>query len=407
MAISEQLQRIAENQQKVYDAGKFAILNESEYMNPTVSGSVIAVNDVNAMEHKLGVKVTSKNLMVKTPVMKNTVDTFANCFFLPKGTYTISMEISNATNWRFIYSLYTTDGELVSETSTNTTHLTASNNMYYHASSSTYRMSSNGTQTEQTITTDDDYYISINFGAGDTTSSSKSSNVQLELGSTATEYTPYITDFSGVEVSRYGKNLFDIGTKDDYEIVVTTVSISNESIIGTIADASASKVFKKTNYKSGKYAISVRGDNARILVQCFDSNGNVMTNTQITIGSGTYNSYYQGWYWQPNSVAIINIPDSVSYWRMGINFFGEVRNSYVADNIQIALGNSATEYEPYIEPQTATASADGTIKGLTSLSPNTTLISNTDGVITNCEYYRDIDTYIDNLTTNIALTGGN
>ena len=277
MSIAEKLQTIAENEQRVYESGKFAILNESKYMHPTVRGSVIALNDVNAMEHSLKVKLSSET----------------------------------------------------------------------------------------------------------------------------------ITDFSDVKVSKYGNNLFGIGTKDEYETVVTTISITNESIIGIIGDPSASKVFKKTNYKSGKYAISMRGDNARILVQCFDVNGNIMTGTQVNIGGGTYNSYYQGWFWQPNSVAIIDVPDSVSYWRMGINFTGEAGKSYVADNIQIALGNTATDYEPYIEPQTATASADGTIKGLTSLSPNTTLISNTDGVIINCEYYRDIDTYIDNLTTNIALTGGN
>ena len=187
-----------------------------------------------------------------------------------------------------------------------------------------------------------------------------------------------ITDFSDVKVRMYGNNLFDIGTKDDYETVVTTISITNESITGIIGDPSASKVFKKTKYKSGKYAISMRGDNARILVQCFDSNGNI-TDAQITTG-GTYNSYYQGWFWQPNSVAIIDVPDSVSYWRMGINFTGETGKSYVADNIQITLGGFATDYEPYKEPQIATANADGTVEGFISLSPNTVLMTDTDNV---------------------------
>ena len=39
---------------------------------------------------------------------------------------------------------------------------------------------------------------------------------QIELGSTATPYTPYISEFEGVEVSRYGKNLFDITTASKY-----------------------------------------------------------------------------------------------------------------------------------------------------------------------------------------------
>ena len=63
MSIAEKLVTIAENQEKVYMSGKIDTLDESKYMHPTVSGSVISVNDVNSMEHSLGVKVESKNLI--------------------------------------------------------------------------------------------------------------------------------------------------------------------------------------------------------------------------------------------------------------------------------------------------------------------------------------------------------
>ena len=72
----------------------------------------------------------------------------------------------------------------------------------------------------------------------------------------------------------------------------------------------------------------------------------------------------------------------------------------------LELGSTATDYEPYKEPQTATANTDGTVDGLTSASPNMMLVPDTEGVTINCEYYRDIDAYIDNLMMNVALTGG-
>lgn len=65
-------------------------------------------------------------------------------------------------------------------------------------------------------------------------------------------------------------------------------------------------------------------------------------------------------------------------------------------DIQLEVGVSKTTFEPYKEPQTATANADGTVEGLTSVSPNMTVFSNTEGVVINLEYNADTKMYIDN-----------
>ncbi|MEE0968243.1 MAG: hypothetical protein U0M06_02580 [Clostridia bacterium] len=62
---------------------------------------------------------------------------------------------------------------------------------------------------------------------------------------------------------------------------------------------------------------------------------------------------------------------------------------------QIEVGESRTEYKPYIAPQNATADADGVVKGLTSISPNMTLFADKD-VTLECEYIADTKLYIDN-----------
>lgn len=58
---------------------------------------------------------------------------------------------------------------------------------------------------------------------------------------------------------------------------------------------------------------------------------------------------------------------------------------------QLEIGATATEYEPYITPTEYIPTADGTVNGVTSLYPNTTLTTDTEGVIINCEYNRDIN----------------
>ena len=48
--------------------------------------------------------------------------------------------------------------------------------------------------------------------------------------------------------------------------------------------------------------------------------------------------------------------------------------------------------------QNVGASADGTVTGVKSVSPGMTLVTDTDGVLIECSYLRDIDRYIDTLT---------
>ena len=79
-------------------------------------------------------------------------------------------------------------------------------------------------------------------------------------------------------------------------------------------------------------------------------------------------------------------------------------------NFQLEEGTTATAYEPYIDlstvkvssygknffgttynGQTVTANADGTVNGLMSISPNMTILTDTDGVIITIDYNRDIN----------------
>lgn len=77
------------------------------------------------------------------------------------------------------------------------------------------------------------------------------------------------------------------------------------------------------------------------------------------------------------------------------------------NEIMVEIGTTATAYTPYVPDLTAvkviksnasgeavaeyTPTADGIVEGVTSLYPNTTLMTDTEGVLIDCEYNRDIN----------------
>ena len=88
-------------------------------------------------------------------------------------------------------------------------------------------------------------------------------------------------------------------------------------------------------------------------------------------------------------------------------FMTEPAYNSFKDEIMVEIGSTATDYEPYIAPTEYTPTTDGTVNGVTSLYPNTTLTTDTDGVIIECEYNRDINKAFAELQQAIISLGGN
>ena len=79
----------------------------------------------------------------------------------------------------------------------------------------------------------------------------------------------------------------------------------------------------------------------------------------------------------------------------------EVGDTVEYTNIQIEIGTEATPYKPFVDVATAKVivndtdtypiNADGTVDGVTSIYPTTTLVVDTEGVTLDVEYNRDIN----------------
>ena len=91
---------------------------------------------------------------------------------------------------------------------------------------------------------------------------------------------------------------------------------------------------------------------------------------------------------------------------------------------QLEIGTSRTEYTPHISDlssvtvkayetdptdikATYTPNEDGTVEGVTAISPTTTLTTDNSGVVLNCEYNRDINKAFAELQQAIISLGGN
>lgn len=207
-----------------------------------------------------------------------------------------------------------------------------------------------------------------------------------------TEYIPNVSDLTGVTVSRHGKNLFKVTPNT---INGVTISKKNDYfVLNGTATASNNFVVSIGHLPAGKYTLSANnpannGVNYS-LVDVFSSNPYSIIAIHDAVNNG---------------VATGQLAESAEYLcRVRIEN-GVVYNNFIIKP-QLEVGDTATDYEAYTEPATYIPAADGTVSGVTSLSPCMTILTDTEGVIVECEYNRDTNKVIEKLTNAIIALGG-
>lgn len=169
-----------------------------------------------------------------------------------------------------------------------------------------------------------------------------------------------VTDLTAVKVTRYGKNLIQT------------------NIIEVTSPAGVENLIWQGNI-SGKLSFSL--DNSEYTLNPSNVNS---ANFKFVLGDGTAKYL---------AAHAHNIYLNTSSPLKEIYFLNWGQGTGVIKNIQLEIGSSVTDYEPYVEPTEYTPNADGTVNGVTSLYPNTTLMTDTEGVIITCEYNKDINTF--------------
>ena len=222
---------------------------------------------------------------------------------------------------------------------------------------------------------------------------------QLELGTTPTAYTPYISDLTSVNVTRYGKNLTTPQQVYKGALEYSEEIFENKNCVrftSAITIKNSPNAFKpKTQYtvsfdvktvlRSGQ---TTSGADA---VFCFFYDDDTL--------STIYNTYTQP-DWE-HKVFTSTVDKTVV--AVGLTSREYRSYSYVDINsFQLEESSTVTLCEPY-QAQKYIPSADGTVSGVKSLYPITTLMTDTAGVAVNAEYNKDINKVISEL---YALVNG-
>ena len=373
---AEEAKQAAEEAKRAAGGGQ----NFANALKGSATGSAVRIDDASPIEHNMAVKVRSKNLFDNDTSKIAEVNYTSSSggvgskngyiLHLPVGSYTMHAEtIDEATKESNYYIYYT-----------------------INSASGAYKLTGDIVKLQKYSDAKFDFadgdVLYLYNGSNNTLSDTKNVfglfNIQIEQGSTATEYTPYV-DVSAVTVHRYGKNIVDTRAENWVKVEGYTdapskgihIPVKDGETFTISWDKSSDEIpyfFTRITHKSdGTFSVGYLTDT-------------IERNKTLTTTAKDGNEYY---------LAVLGSDTvNVKQWLSKFAY------------IQVEMGN-ATAYEPYIATTEYTPNADGTVEGVTSLSPTTTLMTDTEGVVIDVEYNRDLNKAFAELASIVnTLVGG-
>jgi hypothetical protein len=360
-----------------------------------LSGAVVFADDVSPVEHRPIVKVHGKNLADASNVIRttnvtvsyaepqltiiktNASETWSNVYiglgayedFVGK-TITLSVENLNEYGWTVKFAALDESNALVDEiggrsVSANAVSFTST----IPAVSGATKLAIRIVSADSSVATGEECVLQ---------------HIQVEMGETATDYEPYI-DPSTVTVKRCRKNLlpypFTDTTVTRKGVTFTDNGDGTITVNGTAEATTSFVLFDGKIAVNGAYTLSGisggSGSSYYIQPTCSDK-----AYPGTTDGSKTYE-------W-----------DGVMLKRIQINVVAGTVFSNMKITPMLEIGEIVTDFELYNGTEHI-PSSDGTVSGLTSVSPNMTILTDTEGAIVECEYNRDTNKVIEKLTNAI------
>lgn len=347
----------------------------------SASGETVRLSDITPNEHTLGVKVSGKNLFDKDnaniiigyPDAENVINGASSTRSVyipcaPNATYTVSKTLTARFAVAFTDDIpsngVAVTGRVQNNTASSITTTSGINSKYivvwlYHVDLDTTTIKIN-----EVLAT-----------------------LQIELGSTATDYTPYISDFSGVTLKKCKKNLLENPNIHAYNY---------------------STDYKKYNsadeilLPAGTYSISASKNMPAL--QFWNKETKAYYTVDEVVSAYSANTYYKLY----DGRGLGRASDAVD--RMYFTLKKEAlitlnsgKPEETSVQCQIEFGSTATDYETY-SGQSYTPDNNGTVNDVISLYPITTIMTDTAGVIINAEYNKDLNKAISEL---YALVGNN
>lgn len=197
----------------------------------------------------------------------------------------------------------------------------------------------------------------------------------LNYGDSANDFVK--SDLTAVKVRRCGKNIFGVAAKSQ-TINGVTFAVNNN---GTVT---ATGTAEKTTFIGLGSLVLKPGEKYRL------------SGSPAGSGFDTYLLYIHN---NTTGADIYDMGEGKVFTGkdgdLGVTiavYAGNTVNNLIFRPM-VVYGEAATDFEPY-NAATYIPAADGTVSGMTSLSPNMTILTDTDGAIVECEYNADTETYI-------------
>ena len=363
-------------------------------------GAVVALKDVSPIEHNLGVKVESKNLL-PYPYFETT-KTVNGITFTDNGDGSITMN-GTCSGGRAIFYLYANAGnESIFKMNRNLmisgAHKESYSSYGYLIEFNCYNVNSGA----ETWLGDDgngcllapewalkNLYILVKDGA---VLNNVTIYPMVESGTTKSGYTPYIADIESVKVLAQGKNLLSLDKFQNNPWNNTT--LENGVFKQIKADTESNYFFKVSYVKDGKIIglVNVYDINTpQIVVMSFTCD-KTLTHLKIGVNGSSIDTIaeFDG----------LNIPAGT--YTVSLDVTDTTQGSISWKDMQIECGTSASDYEPYKEPIEYSYGED-----IKSIYPSTTLMTDTAGAVISVEYNRDINKAFEELMKIILSLGGN
>lgn len=375
MSIFDKINIIADNEPKVYDAGQVALLRASKYLTGVAVDNPLFIRDTASVPHRLDVKLESKNLIPYPPY---NYGTYTSGGVTVWDKYDGTLEATGVASADCYYAVRTGDGMLtlpkgnyffkalttVGSYATFYAYITC----YKGQGAATYDQYFDlGDGVAFQLAEDCRVAVALIVKSGYNADAAPITfKPQIERGTVATEYTPYVDDFCSVAVSCYGKNLATVNAVRfplSGEVTVWEGRVHGSFVL------------------SYKHNLTDIANPSAALFRWWYEDGTVGYGQSV--GSGASIARFSG-----------------TITRIEALTWCEAKDGSVYD-IQFEYGMTRTDFTAGAEGQTVTANEDGRVEGLISVHP-TTVLTAPEGMVVRCSYLKEIDAYIESLLDNTA-----
>lgn len=371
----------------------------------SLSGEIVQASDVSPVEHYLGVKVRGKNRFYTANAITGTQ--YGITYTTADNSADILLDGTSTQEWAWTCEnaiVLPAGTYMVSVFGLNTDETNGHDRLFIrYAATSEVLVNHVITGGAKSFTLEEagEIRVYLVFKAGSSYTAAAVS-IQIEEGTVATEYTPYI-DLAGVTVTRCGKNLLNSEImKEQATLNGVTITRDGDLLTFTGTLTTDSVLFSTSFFLHG-----VLGDYYTLSYKHIG--GTVDGTASVCVGDcETAGAARQSWanikmYDQDNhyTYQLLKpyIKDLWFYAMAGVTF-----TDYKI-KIQLEPGKSATAHEDSAHA-TAMPDESGAVTSLPSLAPAMTLLTDTAGVTIECTYNRDSNAVYAELLAKIAALSG-